>query len=493
MKRNFVGDWIRRHKLLITLITFGICGGIIAYYWRWVRPFFWIGVILLIGFYLIPIIGFFKYHLYWDFKEKYVEFTLQPIWKRAGIIEIQGGSESGKTLLLILLTKYLKGRKWNSIPNAIPGCRELDLAVLQQHQEGNFKEGLTGVNNILLIDEIWNFFSKKEANQAEVNLSSLLWFLSETSKTGWKIFYVTKKGIRLRKELAVLTENKSGVIKVKKHRLVANYWGRKYFCLDINWEGENLAIPFTDLDLYLFDNAWNVDEQYAKNRTIGLVNKLEADQLQKMLGLPSRTQRLKEKMEVEMWAKHTSDPEIQGLMHKQMRKKFWELKRKEGWISLKEQAEASGANLSPEELNIIRKQVDKNHRRGSGVWEKIFAMKVNLAKIRKARGEKMLEEEKDIREQEEEDQTKATKLAEFGSTEEPSETNANIEGNIDMDKIYRKVSKKYRHGSPKWNRAVEKEIDKERQRLGLKIDRTEDELLKEKFPEGNNSEEEEEK
>ncbi|CAG8826847.1 30550_t:CDS:2, partial [Racocetra persica] len=30
------------------------------------------------------------------------------------------------------------------IPNAIPGCRELDLAVLQQHQEGNFKEGLTG-------------------------------------------------------------------------------------------------------------------------------------------------------------------------------------------------------------------------------------------------------------------------------------------------------------------------------------------------------------
>ncbi|CAG8851934.1 22033_t:CDS:1, partial [Racocetra persica] len=67
----------------------------------------------------------------------------------------------------------------------------------------------------------------------------------------------------------------------------------------INWEGEKLAIPFTDLDLYLFDNAWNVDEQYAKNRTIGLVNKLEADQLQKMLGLPSRTQRLKEKTEVE--------------------------------------------------------------------------------------------------------------------------------------------------------------------------------------------------
>ncbi|CAG8749637.1 5649_t:CDS:2, partial [Cetraspora pellucida] len=115
---------------------------------------------------------------------------------------------------------------------------------------------------------------------------------------------------------------------------------------------------------------------------------------------------------------------------------------------LKEQAEASGANLSPEELNIIRKQVDKNHRRGSG-----------------AQGEKMLEEEKDIREQEEENQTETTKLAEFGSTEEPSETNANIE---------------------------EKEIDKERQRLGLKIDRAEDELLKEKFPEENNSEEEEE-
>ncbi|CAG8669643.1 17163_t:CDS:2, partial [Racocetra persica] len=75
------------------------------------------------------------------------------------------------------------------------------------------------------------------------------------------------------------------------------------------------------------------------------------------------------------------------------------LKRKEGWVSLKEQAEASGANLSPEELNIIRKQVDKNHQ---------------------------------------------------------------------------------------------KEIDKERQRLGLKIDRIEDELLKEKFPEENNSEEEEE-
>jgi hypothetical protein len=47
--------------------------------------------------------------------------------------------------------------------------------------------------------------------------------LSETSKTGWKIFYVTKKGVRLRKELAILTENKSATIKVKKHRLVANY------------------------------------------------------------------------------------------------------------------------------------------------------------------------------------------------------------------------------------------------------------------------------
>jgi hypothetical protein len=36
------------------------------------------------------------------------------------------------------------------------------------------------------------------------------------------------------------------------------------------------------------------------NRTSGFVNKLGADQLQKMLGLPSRTQRLKEKMELEM-------------------------------------------------------------------------------------------------------------------------------------------------------------------------------------------------
>jgi hypothetical protein len=58
-----------------------------------------------------------------------------------------------------------------------------------------------------------------------------------------------------------------------------------------------------------------------------------------------------------------------------------------------------------------------------------------------------------------------------------------VSGDIDMDKIYQKVNKKYRQDSPKWNRAVEREIDRERERLGLRINKVKDELVKEKFPE----------
>jgi hypothetical protein len=76
-------------------------------------------------------------------------------------------------------------------------------------------------------------------------------------------------------------------------------------------------------------------------------------------------------------------------------------------------------------------------------------MKVNLAKIKKSRGKKYLAEEKDSSEQSAENQENITKTTEPKPETNPKEPEKNVSGDIDMDKIYQKVNKKYRQDSPK--------------------------------------------
>jgi len=48
----------------------------------------------------------------------------------------------------------------------------------------------------------------------EKELGSLLFFLSETSKTNYKIFYVAKQGAQLPKAFNLLSANKTATIQV---------------------------------------------------------------------------------------------------------------------------------------------------------------------------------------------------------------------------------------------------------------------------------------
>ncbi|WNE40718.1 MAG: hypothetical protein mread185_000175 [Mycoplasmataceae bacterium] len=108
---------------------------------KWLLP-------LILIFFAIPIYNFVKYYFIWDLSLAKIEFTLQKLWEKAGVIEIQGGAETGKSLLIILLTKYLKGKKWNNIPNVVPGCQELTLESLKKIKRGEYVHGLTGKNNV---------------------------------------------------------------------------------------------------------------------------------------------------------------------------------------------------------------------------------------------------------------------------------------------------------------------------------------------------------
>lgn len=354
--------------------------------WIW-QVAFYVGGALFI-FYLTSIIDFVKYNIFWHFSKEKVKFTLQPIWEKAGIIEIQGGAESGKTLLIILLTSYLDGRKWSNVPNIIPGWKRLTLNTIKKHYLGEFEEGIVGVNNLLLIDESWNFFSQHELNRVQLthSLNSLMFFLSETSKTGWKIFYVSKQGAELPKAFNLLSDNKSASIRTLGTRKYCRWWGKQYYYLDIelitpqdqektpnptkknkkgkpyvswwtrlglNFFGQNqgiISIPFSQEDLKIFDRTWNLEGSYARNRMKSIIDTLAADGLIEGLKYKqSRVQRLQEEDEALAWVKKHPDANMKKNLHF----KALETMKKRGiWKSAEERIS--------EETTQLQKDLDNN-------------------------------------------------------------------------------------------------------------------------------------
>jgi hypothetical protein len=369
---------------------------------KWLIP-------LALIFFAIPIYNFSKYYFVWDFSRAKIEFTLQKLWEKAGVIEIQGGAGTGKSLLTILLTTYLKGKKWSNVPNVIPGCQELTLESLKKIKRGEYVNGLTGKNNLILIDESWNFFSKKELNKSNLtnSLGDLMFFLSETSKTDFKVFYVTKQGAKLPTSFNILSENRSAQIKTLGIEKFCYWWGKQYYYLELevfglkskggflpkikflskNTDSTIMSIPFSEDDFYVFDNAHNVNKEYSMNRLMSILDKMDPDKLIRMLGYrKSRTQKMQEAAEVAAWAKKTKNPAISNFQESEMRRKYWDLKRLDGWKPAEKKINQSEVSESKEpieadiEMTTIYEKVSKNHRRNSKKWHQAAEKEINLAR-----------------------------------------------------------------------------------------------------------------
>lgn len=197
-------------------------------------------------FFLPKIYNFIKYFIFWNFDKDFLDFRLEPIWAKAGLIEIYGGAETGKTLLIVLLTQYLKGRKWTNVPCNVPSRQKLTLPILRKHRVGEFEDGIVGKNNVILIDEPWNFFAKSELKKhnLERDLSNILHFMSETSKTDWKVFYVKKQGTRLPDAFNLLSENKTVTIRTLGIRNYCSWLKKDYYYLDIELINNNKKTQF---------------------------------------------------------------------------------------------------------------------------------------------------------------------------------------------------------------------------------------------------------
>jgi hypothetical protein len=301
-------------------------------------------ILCLVSFFLTRIYRFLKFYFVWQTSKETIPFTLNGIWKRKGIIEIQGGAETGKTLLIIALLIYLPGRKWSNVPNTVEGHKDLDLLTLKKHWMGQYKDGIVGYNNVLLIDEPWNFFSKEKLEAANLNeddLTKLLWFASETSKTNWKIFYVKKLGIESPAPFKLLEENKTITIRTLGFRDYTNFLGRTYYYLDIeviknnaatdfgeteykkdkngkkkpktlSWRqkrfksNEIISIPLSSKDLEVYDASWNLEKLHAMNKEISKYKKMGADVLIEMTktGQSRRQKKRIEEEAVAAWRKY---------------------------------------------------------------------------------------------------------------------------------------------------------------------------------------------
>lgn len=323
--------------------------------WYWQLAIYLLGAVILA--FLPKIWAFIKYYAFWDSSYQLIKFQLARIWDDAGIIEIQGGAGTGKTLLNILLIKYLDGKKWTNIPNIIPGTLELHLNILKDSYLGEFKEGLIGVNNLLFIDESWNFFSSKALQYYEIkkDLGNILMFLGQTSNTDFKIYFVSRKGIRLNPAFKILQENKSGKIITLGKRFFVRWWGKEYYYLDIryknakaleytkdkskkkNWltswfskdksKDIHISIPFTQQDYNLFDKTWSLKNSWKRNYFISINEKLKADALTEMTKYKtSRRQELfKEEEAFRIWKRMAG-------RSKEMFNKGLEVARKRGFI-----------------------------------------------------------------------------------------------------------------------------------------------------------------
>ncbi|WNE40719.1 MAG: hypothetical protein mread185_000176 [Mycoplasmataceae bacterium] len=261
-----------------------------------------------------------------------------------------------------------------------------------------------------MIDESWNFFSKAELNKANYAthaLSDLMFFLSETSKTDFKIFYVSKQGAKLASGFNILSDNRSASIRTLGIKKFCYWWGKQYYYLELEVIGlksqDNfstrinkwfskatnstiISIPFSEQDLSLYDNKWNKNKEYAKNSLISVIDEMDPDKLVRMLGYrKSRSQKLQEAAEVMSWAKKSSDPAIRKSQESEMKRKYWDLKRQEGWKPAKEKAiESQLANgisepIAEEVVMIpIYEKVDKKHRRNSKKWNQEVEKEISL-------------------------------------------------------------------------------------------------------------------
>jgi hypothetical protein len=207
-------------------------------------------IFLTFVFFLTTIIDFVKYFVFWNFDKDFLDFRLEPIWSKAGIVEIYGGAETGKTLLIVLLTQYLKGRKWSNVACNIPSRNKLTLQLLRKHRIGEYEDGIVGKNNVILIDEPWNFFSKAELKKAnlERDLSNILWFMSETSKTDWKVFYVKKQGAKLPDAFNLLSENKTVTIRTLGITNYCSWLKKQYYYLNVELIANNRKTQFGSIN-----------------------------------------------------------------------------------------------------------------------------------------------------------------------------------------------------------------------------------------------------
>lgn len=361
--------------------------------WYWQLIIYLIA--LLIAFFFFAIVSLIKYFIFWSFDREWLSFKLAPIWQKS-IIEIQGGAETGKTLLIVLLTRHLMGRKWSNVPNIVPGWQKLTLPLLKKHWLGEFEDGIVGVNNVLLIDEPWNFFSRAELKKHNLyynnDLSKILWFMSETSKTNWKIIYVKKMGIPTPEPFKLLEANKSLTLRTLGLRKYCFIGSKQYYYLDVElidnnektkagstkykeirdksgrqvWKPKTsswwqrwfsgmpffksakiISIPVSWEDLCSYDKSWNLDAFYAKNRQKSIYWKLGADGLIEGTKIgQSRRQRLREENETILWWKRHPDP----ARKKQMTIKGYELAKQRGLYKSADEKIAEQENKLKKEL-----------------------------------------------------------------------------------------------------------------------------------------------
>ena len=359
---------------------------------------------------LSDIIAFVRFHIYWKFRRDRIPFILNNLWKNKGIVEIKGGAETGKTLLIMLLTIHLPGRKWSNVPNVVPGWQKLTLPLLKKHWIGDFEDGAVGLNNVILLDEPWNFFNKenliRSGLQFNNDLRKILWFMSETSKTHWKIFFVKKLGVEPPKAFALLSANKSITVRTLGLREYCKWMGKKYYFLDaeiirndqkssceetkykkVEKNGQKkiqpiitshllnssvISIPVSWEDFNTFDETWNTDKFHKKNRMISVAKKINADGFTEGLKIGlSRRQKIRAEQEaINYFKKH------HPANKKRMLYKGYELAREKGlFVPAEEQM--------IEEENELNKQLESKEittEEYKEKMEKLMERKKHLAK-----------------------------------------------------------------------------------------------------------------
>lgn len=334
IKNNKKRDWKFWLKVISSVVFFVVLLALRKQGWN-IWTFLTIVLVSLFTYSLEKLHRWFKYYVIWSWSYDNIDWKLMKLWNSKGIVEITGGAESGKTTFFILLSLFLKAKIWCNIPNRINDCQLLELETLKNHWQGNYKDGIIGKNNVLLIDDSWHFFNKDNLKKSKIerNLGDILMFLSETSKTGIKIFYAKKLGAKLPKSFDILSENKSMSIETLGIKRYVVWRNKDYYYLKIRIDGKEIIyIPFKKEIFDKFDNTWNVDERYAKERLKSVIDHLDPDELVQMIGhRKSRSELMREEDELENYGK-SKYPNSEKY---DIENKYWNHQRKQGFESTK--------------------------------------------------------------------------------------------------------------------------------------------------------------